>query len=1034
MEASNVAVLLANVAVWYHSSTISATASQALVAITIGSAVTTVHWTQQVFMMALATLLQMIAGSLLGVAIVSLVARVFSGQALRDTCSHILSRFTQGGASSSSISAAPSSSSKGALDPALILRNQLLFPGFHAAGSVFTNLGYAFSSASFVQLVKLTEPMQTIAIDIVLRKIYGKHRAEIKVSVVTFVLGMLFVFLGRHPAPSSHPSISGDSSSSGAGSSYALILVILSGCCLSTRNVLKKLIHNNDDAKDSSSALKDHNQTSARNAPVVSKVMEGFYDFIYLSVGGSILLLPVVCVSCAASAILTPGSAQPSLWHIAATTASSGTVILSHPTYNLASILVLSFVSAPIHSMLNSGKRIYSTLMVMMFFHESVTSEMMLGFLYVAIAIVPNFTESQRFVVVATTVGLLRTSEHMGDVNAGISKGNPMPQMSKASVLLPATALNRSSALGRGFNSVRTIGGSTTYKKPTVSCNVNFKRLDMRLCNYIPYNGNFGDELGPAMILKLLEREFNCSAKKIPVLNLAKIKPRPNEVCLFSLGSIFHMVRGIDHVWGTGINPTWSKTLIRQANTTFYSLRGPKSEAMVRAHLNITTPMGHGDPGFLVPFLYPEYAIPEKETNRIETNRSQRFCFIPHYHDRANSDLQLLKSKLTIISVSKSWRAVVKEITNCDYVASTSLHGFILADAFGIPSRWFQFAGSRTSVTEGSFKYQDYYESVNRMNQMPLQDLQKVLEPSAYDSPLMLADRRAFADRTIASFPFHLFDSNPVQRPKVLIIMMGTLRGGELAWETFYRNVLLPNEADLALMVPEDTSPHSSSLMVHAKYVWTHLDHRDWGVAIDQEFGGNGTWRELATAYNFTGLLGGTKESTRGSGAIVFMLRHYISQILVQDGLLDQYDRFVLTRSDHYYGCLHDLRDLDPEYIWLPEGENYGGVTDRHVVVSRAHVLKVLNILPPVIADPHKYMGQKFVNPEKLIRRRWAEENVLQFVRRFDRMMFTCAKEGDESRWRKVSLPVAEGVRVKYPKEYNLTKVTCARKYSEIDY
>jgi hypothetical protein len=86
----------------------------------------------------------------------------------------------------------------------------------------------------------------------------------------------------------------------------------------------------------------------------------------------------------------------------------------------------------------------------------------------------------------------------------------------------------------------------------STKCKVHFKNEDMRICHFIPYDGNFGDELGPAAILKLLENKFYpCSVEDIPVLNL-KTGRQPKVICLFNLGSIFHMVQRGDHIWGTG--------------------------------------------------------------------------------------------------------------------------------------------------------------------------------------------------------------------------------------------------------------------------------------------------------------------------------------------------------------------------------------------------------------------------------------------------------------------------------------------------
>lgn len=289
-------------------------------------------------------------------------------------------------------------------------------------------------------------------------------------------------------------------------------------------------------------------------------------------------------------------------------------------------------------------------------------------------------------------------------------------------------------------------------KTTDTSCKVEFKDKNMSLCHFIPYNGNFGDELGPAAILKLLENKFGCSTENIPVTNLAKRRRNAADVCLFSLGSIFHMVKSGDHIWGTGINPSRQKKYNLE-NLTFYSVRGPKSEALVREKLNVQGHLGLGDPGFLIPFLYPKY---QKDASQ-QPQEPPRICFVPHAQDMNYTDeLGLLPSE-NVLSVKNSWQPVVESIQKCDYVASSSLHGIIVADAIGIPTLWFQFPSGKTSETEGSFKYDDYFQTVGRMNKTPVGNFSKVFDLSAYDPIIPETERAEVANRTMSSFPYQLF-------------------------------------------------------------------------------------------------------------------------------------------------------------------------------------------------------------------------------------------------------------------------------------
>jgi hypothetical protein len=275
---------------------------------------------------------------------------------------------------------------------------------------------------------------------------------------------------------------------------------------------------------------------------------------------------------------------------------------------------------------------------------------------------------------------------------------------------------------------------------------------------------------------------------------------------------------------------------------------------------------------------------------------------------------------------------------------------------------------------------------------------------------------------------------------KTLVVLMGSLRGGEHAWSTLTEHVLDANHADLALLLGDTTTStrrdiyQNASLLHRAKYHWTFPEYDDWADAIDLINGTSWRQRVLPFVYEFGYILGGVTShgNQYGSGAIAFMLRWFLSNHLQQqenDGLLllERYERFIITRSDHYYKCRHDISKLDPRFLWVPAGEDYGGITDRHLVASREHVLQALDIFPPIIQHPQRYahlLNNTYGNNvERIIDYRWKEEGLP--VQRFNRMMFTCGQDGDVTRMKGLGVPVREGVRLKYEKEYIASYATC---------
>jgi hypothetical protein len=136
----------------------------------------------------------------------------------------------------------------------------------------------------------------------------------------------------------------------------------------------------------------------------------------------------------------------------------------------------------------------------------------------------------------------------------------------------------------------------------------------------------------------------------------------------------------------------------------------------------------------------------------------------------------------------------------------------------------------------------------------------------------------------------------------------------------------------------------------------------------------------------------------------------------------------VISRNDQFYMCPHNLSELDSNYLWVPKGENYGGICDRHLVVNASHVLQALDVLPPLLDTPQRYkdlLNYSFGNSERYVKLRLKEQYLFQRVRRFNRNMFLCAAGGDTNLFAPMEQRTPQGVHVRYPTEYNASLETC---------
>ena len=119
------------------------------------------------------------------------------------------------------------------------------------------------------------------------------------------------------------------------------------------------------------------------------------------------------------------------------------------------------------------------------------------------------------------------------------------------------------------------------------------------------------------------------------------------------------------------------------------------------------------------------------------------------------------------------------------------------------------------------------------------------------------------------------------------------------------------------------------------------------------------------------------------------------------DDVLDHCDRFVITRSDFVWLCPHPpLSVLDREAIWLPDGEHYSGLNDRHLVASRADVVNCLNILEDILLRPiqlyEEMKPQPTWNIEQFLAHHLSRKGLNHKVKLFPYVMYLARSVRDE--------------------------------------
>ena len=172
--------------------------------------------------------------------------------------------------------------------------------------------------------------------------------------------------------------------------------------------------------------------------------------------------------------------------------------------------------------------------------------------------------------------------------------------------------------------------------------------------------------------------------------------------------------------------------------------------------------------------------------------------------------------------------------------------------------------------------------------------------------------------------------------------------------------------------------------------------------------------------------MGGVKDPLHqhhGSGGVLIFFRWFLLKNLIISGLINEYDRFIITRSDFMYQLPHPKMEImDPQFIWIPDGEQYDGYTDRHAVLSKENVEIYLNIFNKMVTDSHNYYlkmkNKDNWNLEQLIKFHLMESGIENSVKFFPYIMYSVRTHGGSTRWEKGTYSAKHGYFIKYYPEY----------------
>lgn len=223
-------------------------------------------------------------------------------------------------------------------------------------------------------------------------------------------------------------------------------------------------------------------------------------------------------------------------------------------------------------------------------------------------------------------------------------------------------------------------------------------------CWYGINHRNWGDDLNYYLMSRI-------SNRPIVVYNgfwLARKLKKKNYLCIGTLLDAVNYSNPQTVVWGSGVSGQ-ERSFVPPLEIC--SVRGYKTLEFLSTH-GIECPNSFGDPALLLPRYYSPFFQRKK----------YKLGIIPHVIDLDFDVINKIRETQTDILIIdlahyEKWTDVIDNICSCEIIASSSLHGLIVSDAYNVPNCWITLSGK---ISGGLFKFYDYFSSVKREESEPI--------------------------------------------------------------------------------------------------------------------------------------------------------------------------------------------------------------------------------------------------------------------------------------------------------------------------
>lgn len=302
---------------------------------------------------------------------------------------------------------------------------------------------------------------------------------------------------------------------------------------------------------------------------------------------------------------------------------------------------------------------------------------------------------------------IIKNLEEKKKVYSYLKKHNVIPNVDEWYAEQIAITVNhhlRNASIEKDADSVL----NWVYKNVSYEEYLNYKKRLVKQFNVKLYYGrypNVGDMLNETILTSLFQLKFELDAYQ--TADLACVGSILDQLLTNSKVLKGHETMQNEwdatkpiHIWGPGLMHQYehvNQETIRPF--IIHALRGEKTRKRLEEILEKNISCVLADPGLLSPLIV--------EPN----NKKYSIGIVPHYIDKNE---EIFKKMLEhypnskFIDVQNEPETVLKEISECENIISTGLHGLIIADSYGIPNCWCEISDK---ILGNRFKFHDYFSS-----------------------------------------------------------------------------------------------------------------------------------------------------------------------------------------------------------------------------------------------------------------------------------------------------------------------------------